>query len=252
MRLFLLMFFIFCVTVYSQTVSEYPIQPWIDLLNAGNKTEALKRFTEQKQKTPNDAAVLYFDALVTEDGAVALEKFREMYNKNKKSQWADDALFRLYAYYFAAGGYNTATDLGRQMRQQYPNSPYLPYVEGQQIAADVNQNQSTQSESNEFVQREDYSGENSGVRTEKNEIKSTKGWNVQAGAFLELVNAQLLEEKLQNANFGKTWVGSKSVAGTSLAVVYLGPFATKEKAEEQKTKLKNQMRLTGFLVYNDH
>lgn len=72
----------------------------------------------------NNPGVMYLQAVLTADGSEAATLYQNIVDNFPKSEWADDALYKLYEYYYSMGLYKTADQKLQQLKEQYPFSAY--------------------------------------------------------------------------------------------------------------------------------
>ncbi|KAB2923256.1 MAG: hypothetical protein F9K22_09520 [Bacteroidetes bacterium] len=105
-------------------VSEQDVRARLDLISVGRDAEVRTQVQELLRTSPNDPGVLYLDAALTANGDQAVRKYQAVVDRFPKDVWADDALFRVYQYYYAVGLYKTAEAKMAQLNAQYPSSVY--------------------------------------------------------------------------------------------------------------------------------
>lgn len=110
--------------VLAAQVSEQEVRRRLDQIHAGQLERVRSEVSGWMKQSPNDPAVLYLDAYVTENGDQAVKKYQAIVDKFPQSDWADDALYKVYQYYYAVGLYKTADAKMNQLNQQYPHSLY--------------------------------------------------------------------------------------------------------------------------------
>lgn len=71
---------------------------------------------------PRDPAVLYLLGVAESNGDKSLPYFQAIVENHPTSEWADDALLRLYQYYYAVGAYNTADIWLSRLRSEFPDA----------------------------------------------------------------------------------------------------------------------------------
>ena len=59
------------------------------------------------------------------NGTEAMKDYQSIVDNFPKSEWADDALYAIYQYYYSLGLYKTADLKFQQLKKEYPASPYL-------------------------------------------------------------------------------------------------------------------------------
>jgi cell division septation protein DedD len=75
-------------------------------------------------KYPNHPGILYLQGLTTTEGAEAVRIFQSIVDNFPASEWADDALYKVYQFYYSLGLYRTAELKLTQLRKNYPSSRY--------------------------------------------------------------------------------------------------------------------------------
>ena len=121
---------IFCFLVIGASLpavaqlSEKDVRARLDLIHSGRAEGVRNELPLLQSQYPNDAGVKYLDAYLTENGDQALKKYQMIVDQHPKNEWADDALYKVYQYYYAVGLYKTAEVKMKQLNEQYPSSIY--------------------------------------------------------------------------------------------------------------------------------
>jgi cell division septation protein DedD len=105
--------------------SEPDIDHLINLVNGGKAEQVRADIPSLLSRHPNNPGVLYVQGLVTEEGTEAVRIYQSIVDNFPKSEWADDALYKVYQFYYSLGLYRTAELKLSQLRTEYPDSPYL-------------------------------------------------------------------------------------------------------------------------------
>ncbi len=105
-------------------LSGTEVRQRLDLIHSGKIDQVRSEVASLLRQMPNDPGVRYLDAYVTDNGDQAMRKYQLVVDQFPGSEWADDALYKVYQYYFAVGLYKTAEAKMNQLNQQYPNSIY--------------------------------------------------------------------------------------------------------------------------------
>ncbi|MBK7259342.1 MAG: SPOR domain-containing protein [Ignavibacteriae bacterium] len=100
------------------------IRALVARVNAGAADEVREQLSTLLTDHPNDPGVLYLQALLTREGADAVRTYQSIVDNFPKSEWADDALFKVYQFYYALGLYRTADLKMGQLKAEYPSSQY--------------------------------------------------------------------------------------------------------------------------------
>ncbi len=122
-RILSLLFALMMVTnILSAQLSEQEVRRRLDLIHSGGMDRVRAEVSGWLKTSPNDPGVLYLDAYVTQNGDQAVKKYQSLVDRFPDDVWADDALYKVYQYYYAVGLYKTADAKMNQLNQQYPNS----------------------------------------------------------------------------------------------------------------------------------
>lgn len=209
------------------------IAKYMALINAGNADEVKREVPMLLSQYPNNPGVLYLQGLVTTEGAEAVRIYQSVVDNFPRSEWADDALYRVYQYYYALGLYRTAELKLDQLRKEYPDSKYL------QVGTE------TGVKALEEEKRVDSAGTATG-RTTKS-IEPTQQFTLQVGAYTTQVNAE--KQKLFFEDLGyAVEVISKVKENRSLFLVLVGTYATAEEAKVKAQDFKQRYNIESLVV----
>ncbi len=84
---------------------EADITPYLKEIENGGINSVIAALPKLNKDYPKSSSILFLDAVVTNDGQSAVDKYSYMVKKYPKSKYADAALYRIYSYYYAAGLY---------------------------------------------------------------------------------------------------------------------------------------------------
>lgn len=101
------------------------IKQYITQIANGWTTEAKRALPDMLVDYPEDPGVMFMHASLVEDPTRSLTMFERVVNAYPKSEWADDALFRIIAYSCVKGNVEKARKALLTMREQYLQSEYL-------------------------------------------------------------------------------------------------------------------------------
>ncbi len=111
------------------------ITPYLERFQKNGAAELRQEVSDLAERYPDDAGVRYLQGLVMEDGTDAVRVFQGLVDRYPQSEWADDALFRVYQFYYSLGLYRTADLKWAQLQKEYPDSPHLATKSGSAKAA---------------------------------------------------------------------------------------------------------------------
>ncbi len=101
------------------------IDKYIEQVMRGDISEAIDKLPEYIASYPNHDGVLYLSALLETDGALAKEKFSQIYNIDKTSKYADKSVIKVSEYYYAAGLYHKEAEWLKKIPRYYSRSDNL-------------------------------------------------------------------------------------------------------------------------------
>jgi len=110
-------------------MAERDVRSRLDAVYAGKADQVSREVPALLQQHPRDAGVLYIQAVLTTDGALAVKRYQEIAEKYPASVWADDALYKVYQYNYSLGLYKKADESMEQLRSRYPQSIYVTGAE---------------------------------------------------------------------------------------------------------------------------
>jgi hypothetical protein len=127
MRIFLLLLTLLVVALsFSHAQESGPdISGYLARIDRGEAGAVREELPGLLTKYPNNPAILYVQGLLTTDGTEAVRVYQSIVDNFPKSEWADDALFKVYQFYYALGLYRTAEIKMNQLRTGYPQSKYI-------------------------------------------------------------------------------------------------------------------------------
>lgn len=227
----LLVFFNLFLMMGEILPQEVDIVPYLKAIENGNIGQAKDALINLKEKYPDDPSVMFLDAVLKENGQEAVVIYQNIVDNYPKSKYADAALYRIFSYYYALGLYDTAREKLKQLKESYPESPYISIADQNLSALENNGNE------------EELNNEEEKKPLPEEVYKFT----IQAGAFTNAENANNLAAEFDNAGIYSR-VGEKSVGGTTFHVVYAGKFVKYEDAENFLQVLNSRFKLNGNIV----
>jgi hypothetical protein len=205
------------------------IQRRLELIEKG-QGEAVKAELPTLMTTfQNHPGVLYLQAVLTSDGTEAAKIYQTIVDNFPQSEWSDDALFKLYQYYYSVGLYKTADQKLEQLRRDYPCSTYgadQPIVE---------EPKTIPQEAPAVVQPPGKADRYSTVYT------------VQAGTFSILQNAEELKARFQRDGYTAS-IFTIVNNGRKFHKVWVGEFQKQEDARRFGAEIKKKYNLETIVV----
>jgi tetratricopeptide (TPR) repeat protein len=227
---FLIVLFVFHTTgqIFSQEVN---IVPYLKDIENGNIGGAKQALSDLKTKYPNDPSVMFLDGVLKENGQEAIVIYQNIVDSYQKSKYADAALYRIFSYYYALGLYDTAREKLKQLKSDYPDSPYIQVADQNLSLLEKTDVEVTKPKTEEPISapEENYK------------------FTIQAGAFTNLDNAKKLMGEFEQAGI-YTQLAEKVVGGTTFHVVYAGKFDKYEDAESFLQVVNSKYQVNGSII----
>jgi cell division septation protein DedD len=233
--------FLGAVSLLAQ-MPEAEIHKRLDFIYNGQAERVRIELSSLEKQYPNDAGVQYLDAILTTDGAAAVKKFQTIVDQFPQNEWADDALYKVYQYYYSVGLYKTADQKLDQLKQQYPNSLFVVGTQGDQKPV--------------MKEKEPEVAQQKPGERPKEEVRDTVvfapipivvKFAVQAGAFSTEKNAQ------KQVDFFST-IGKKAVITTKMSgdktlyVVSIEGFTKEQEARSFIAELKARHNIESIII----
>ncbi len=221
------------ITLPARTQSGGPdIGKYLGMISSGQADDVRREIPSLLSQYPNNPGVLYLQGLVTADGAEAVRIYQSIVDNFPRSEWADDALYRVYQYYYALGLYRTAELKLEQLKRDYPDSPVLPKAGGVPMPGEAKRPDTTAGQEPKAARSTD---------------SPQQQFTLQVGAYTTQVNAE--KQKLFFEDLGyPVDVGSKMKDNKSLFIVLVGSFSSAEEARAKADEIKQKYNITSLVV----
>ena len=222
------------VSLAAAQQSAPDIPRYVSMVEAGevdNVKEALHGLSE---RYPSDPGVLFLQALVTPEGADAVRLYQSIIDNFPKSEWADDALYKVYQFYYALGLYRTAELKLAQLKKEYPTSRFLQQSTG--VATDS--------------LNEENAGAQPGVPPVNAPVPppAVEGsFTLQAGAFSTSQNAEKQKNFFEDLKM-PVEVIMRVKDGRTLYIVLAGNFKSADEARARGLDLKKNYSIDSMVI----
>lgn len=223
-------------------VSEQEIRSRLDLIHSGKAEQVRTELPVLLRQYPNDVGVKYLDAYLTENGDQALRKYQSIVDQYPKNEWADDALYKVYQYYYAVGLYKTAEAKMNQLNEQYPTSIYVKREPKPDERIPVPAPVSTEPPAEKPAQPEQQTGQTSSTET------VVGPFVVQVGVYSQISAAQQQARQLSSVLGRQAMVFAKQSGGKTVHAVAFDGFASDAAARAFGAELKSKHNLEWFVV----
>ena len=217
------------------SAQEVSIVQYLKAIEDGEVETAISGLNTLKRTNPNDPSVIFLDAVLTEDGNAAVTKYQAIYEQHPKSNYADAALYRVFSYYYSLGIYKRADNLLSKLKSDYPSSPYIKSAN--RTIPDIE----------EVANEEVTTKEVTPVVQPFSTASDKYNFTIQAGAFLNIENAQSILKAIQQDGYPAE-LGTKSVGGSTLNIVTFGHLQNEGEADPLLSYLKNKFDLNGRVI----
>jgi hypothetical protein len=184
------------------------IEKRLDLINSGKLGEVRKELPSLKKNYPNNAGVLYLQALLTDNAEESFTLYSRIVRDFPKSDWREESLYKLYQYYLITNNTKKSAEKYKQLVTQYPKTKLL------------NRN-SDQPTGNLFT--------------------------IQIGAFGSKESAKNLSEVLEEKGY-KTKTIEKRTDDKTLYKIFYGKYSNKSDAEKVQKEIEKKLNLVTIIT----
>ncbi len=230
---------------------------YISLIEEGKVKGVRENLPELMSKYPTDAGVLFLDALLTENGELAIEKYKKIIKGFSNSKYVPHSAMKIGEYFYARGLYTQSANLLKEIPLKYPR-----YEEMQRLTDLMTNSFNAIGEADSakyyglliksmFPSIEtNFKSENKLVQVFdfKKKNKNRGPYVVQLGAFSNVENAKRL--KLQVRQLGHDVTISKIDSNDKIFyAVRVNRFNTKFRAEEVGKNIKTKLGVNYKVLY---
>ena len=224
----------------SQT-STPDVNKYLTMIENGQVEQVRQELPTLLSRYPNDPGVLYIQGMATSDGAEAVRVYQSIVDNFPKSEWADNALYKVYQFYYAIGLYRTAEMKFNKLKTDYPGSKYVTQSPGMETKklAEEKQPQAIDTAVPE-------SDQSKGV-VEPAKTEPQAQFTLQVGAYTAQVNAE--KQKLFFEDLGlPVEVINKVKQNRSLYIVLVGNYTTYDEAKTRGAEFKKKYGIDSIVV----
>jgi cell division protein FtsN len=221
---------------------EEEVRKRLDFIYSGQADRVRTELPELATKYRSDAGVKYLEAVLTSDGSQATRKYQAIVDQSPKSIWADDALYKVYQYYYSIGLYKTADAKMEELKKNYPNSIY---VVGAIDTQPVETEQPTPAPTRAPARAPEEPKKE--VRQPKESPAAKGKYAVQTGAFSTQQSAQKQIDFLAGINM-KGVLSTKQSGEKKLFVVTMEGFASERETRAAIADLQAKHNLQSIII----
>jgi cell division septation protein DedD len=234
------LFGLFLVVVAS--VNVYAQQPNVEnyllLIESGQAEQVRAELPTLLNQYPNNPGVQFLQAVLTTDGAEAVRMYQSIVDNFPKSEWADDALFKVYKFYQAIGLYRTAEIKLNQLKTTYPDSKYVLGTTATETKQVAEQNVEAPQQSTQTVEV---------PKAEATKPEPLGKFALQVGVFSTPANADKQKMFFEYQKY-PVEVVSKMKGSKELFYVFIGSYATADEAQTQGDEIKKSFNIDSIVV----
>ena len=259
MKLFSILGFIFFLTpVLHYAQDDRPdIEKYLSRAERGDADRMRQELPSLLASYPNNPGVLYLQGVLTVDGTEAVRIYQSIVDNFPHSEWADDALYKVYQFYYAIGLYRTAEIKLTQLKGDYPQSKYIAEIVHTDTKTLAEERQSPGSAKTEDDTLQQGPAGQAIVETppvqqpestvSRPEPTQQALYTLQVGAYSQQVNAE--KQKLFFEDLGYTVEMINKVRDArSLFVVLVGEYKTADDARGKGVEFKKKYNINSMVV----
>lgn len=224
-------------SAFTQTNIDALVTSKVRMLEEGKATQVKLELPDLVAKYPNHPGVLYLQGLLATNAAEAAKYYQMVLDNFPKSEWADDALYRIYLYYYSLGLARTAELKMQQLRKDYP---YSPYARGGATTAQVNPEDGKEEPPMPTPTPPPPVIPEGGP-------PPSGAYALQVGAFASIENAMRMKSFFEELGYSVD-VQNKVRGGRSLHLVWVGSFSTSEEARRFGAEIKAKHNIESIIV----
>jgi len=217
------------------------IRSAIEKIDAGATDSVRAILPDLVAKYQNNPGIMYIQGRLATDGIEAVKFYQGIVDNFPKSEWADDALYRIYQYYYSLGLYRTADLKMQQLKKDYPSSQYLTG----KVEAKLPQ----QEEAPVKLPQKEIVPPDTRQTTQPAPIPTpvSQPYVVQVGAFSTAAKAEKQKSFFEDRGY-PVEVTNKIRAGKSFYLVWVGNFKNVEEARAVVQEIKKKYKIDSMIV----
>ncbi|MEX2115307.1 MAG: SPOR domain-containing protein [Bacteroidota bacterium] len=216
------------ITFVSAQEGPLDVQRRLEMIERGQDDAVKAELPALMTNYQNHPGVLYLQAVLTTDGSEAAKLYQNIVDNFPKNEWADDAMYKLYQYFYSIGLYKTGDQKLQQLRQEFPFSTYAVAEKPPETKTQV----------------QDAPAD---VKPTGSVEKYPTSFTVQVGAFSTLQNAEELKAKFEKENYSSN-IFTIVNDSRKLHKVWVGEFQTYEDAKRFTAEIRRKFGLESIVV----
>lgn len=230
-----------CITLpLTAQFTEEDVRNRLELIHSGKSDQVKNELPTLLRQYPNEPGVKYLDAYLTENGDQAVRKYQAIVDQYPNSAWADDALYKVYQYYYAVALYKTADAKMKQLNEQYPHSIYANRITSPNEKISIPAEPQVEQSSALPIAQSKPEPVTSSVSSGK--------FVVQVGVYSQESTAQQQAQQFSQTVGRTATVFQKQSGGRTLFAVAFEGFDNEQAARSFGAEIKLKFNLDWFLV----
>jgi cell division septation protein DedD len=231
------------------------VKNYIRMLDQSRTDDVRRALPDLVTKYQNTPELLYLEGRLAADGIEAVKFYQSVVDNFPKSEYAPDALHRIYQYYYAIGLYRTAEKKLAQLKSSYPNSNLVSGTVAAKLPKDeepaikLPQKDTASSDTPAAPSEIPVApSKTPATATEKPApVASKKPYTLQVGAFSTVSNAE--KQKGYFEELGMTAeITNKIRGGRSLHLVWVGSYTNADEAKQAGREIKSKYKIDSIVV----
>jgi len=215
------------------------IRSAIEKIDAGETDSVRTILPDLIAKYQNNPGIMYIQGRLATDGIEAVKFYQGIVDNFPKSEWADDALYRIYQYYYSLGLYRTADLKMQQLKKEYPSSQYLTGTVVPKLP--------TKEEPPVKLPQKEITPPDTQQVTQPVLTPVSRPYTVQVGAFSTAPKAEKQKSFFEDRGYSVE-VTNKIRAGKSFYLVWVGNFESVEEARATVRDIKKKYKIDSMIV----
>jgi tetratricopeptide (TPR) repeat protein len=246
-RIHVLLIVIVCIPFVTIAQVEPDIQSRLEKIYRGEVDVVREELPTLLSRYQNHPGVLYLQGMLTIDGTEAVKIFQSVVDNFPESEWADDALYRVYQYYYSVGLYRTAEEKLNQLKREYPQSRYAFGQQPRFDRRDETAEERVEEQRPPVTRPEPAQPQQQQQDPPASRPVSQFPFSLQVGAFSTYENAMRQREMLHGLDEAVE-ITTRMRGGQNLYLVWVGSFRTREQAVEYGQQLRRRFNIEAMVV----
>jgi cell division septation protein DedD len=225
--------------------AEADVAKYLAMVESGRADAVKGEIPGLLTKYPNHPGVLYLQGLTTSEGAEAVRIFQSIVDNFPASEWADDALYKVYQFYYSLGLYRTAELKLAQLRKNYPSSKYAGTVkDAKELPDDVAPASGATPLPTVPAVQQAPQAQPPAPRTAP---RAEERFTLQVGAFTTAANAEKQRSLFEGLGY-PVEVINRVKEGRSLFLVLVGTYASADDARSAGGEIKKKHGIDSIVT----